>query len=252
MPTKQNLPKLVVALDVPTAAEAENLVAQLASVHPQLGFKVGMELFYGEGLSFVQKLQSQVVTPIFVDVKLHDIPNTVERTAAQLVRHGVRWFNLHTTGSKAMMLAALEGATRALPGGESTDNLTILGVTLLTSLNQAVVAEELRMRGTMEAIVTQLAQQAQQTGLHGVVCSAKEAGLIQAACGEDFARITPGIRLLDDAVGDQQRVLTPQAALEKGATTLVVGRPITQATDPIAAAQAFMAAVDAADSVVAQ
>lgn len=244
------LPPLVVALDVPTGDEAMTLVKQLLPVSPKLGFKVGMELFYGEGLSFIQRLQAEVATPVFIDVKLHDIPNTVERTAAQLVRYGVRWFNVHATGSKAMMLGALEGATRALPSDESAESLTILGVTLLTSLNQAVVSEELRMRGTMEAVVIQLAEQAKQAGLHGVVCSAKEACLIQSACGDDFARITPGIRLPENATGDQQRVLTPQQAINQGATTLVVGRPITQAADPVTAAQQFMMAVEQATAPV--
>lgn len=241
MTSHSSLPTVVVALDVPTPEAAEALVQQLA--HLPIGFKVGMELFYGSGLPWLQRLQTQVAFPIFVDLKLHDIPNTVGRTAAQLVRGGVRWFNVHASGGKTMMRAALESAVEALPSHESAEALTLLGVTVLTSWDEARLTEELQISTPLNEYVTHLAQLTQAAKLHGVVCSAQEARQIQQRCGETFLRVTPGIRLAGGHSHDQQRILTPQAALNQGATTLVVGRAITQATHPVMAAQTILAQI---------
>lgn len=241
-----SLPALYVALDAPNIDDAGRMANELKGL--PLGFKVGMELFYGEGMAVVQRLQASTEYPVFVDLKLHDIPNTVSRASANLVRQGVRFFNVHAQGGPAMMSAAMDGAVSALPSGESPDGLTVLAVTLLTSLSVTDVSQHLQVPLAPEMYVAHLAKAVQQAGLTGVVCSAQEAAVVREACGEDFLKITPGIRLPENDTADQQRVMTPDRAMAQGATTLVVGRPITQAKQPRAAAEAFIAAIQSSSS----
>ncbi len=238
------LPSLYIALDAPDKEAALALAKQCQGL--PLGFKVGMELFYGEGMPIVRNLQALSDYPVFVDLKLHDIPVTVERAAANLVRQGVRFFNIHAQGGPVMMEAAKNGAIEALPATDSEDSLTILAVTLLTSLSAHDVNQHLQANVSPNDYVAHLAKASQAAGLNGVVCSAKEATVVRDACGEGFLKITPGIRLPENIVGDQQRVMTPEKAIHAGATTLVVGRPITQAANPCVAAQTFCAAVASA------
>jgi orotidine-5'-phosphate decarboxylase len=215
--------QVFVALDTDNPEQARHWVSQLA---PQgFAFKVGMQLYYRAGMAFVQQLQQDLNANVFVDLKLHDIPNTVQQAAKALTENGARFFNVHCQGGKAMMQAAKAGSLQA-----STRNPppVVLGVTLLTSLNEAALRQELGVNQTAQAYVLQLAKLAQDSGLDGVVCSAHEAGAILTACGPDFLRVTPGIRLPEDNTDDQQRVLTPQAALAQGASHLVMGRSITQ------------------------
>jgi len=227
--------RLIVALDVPTAADALTLVTTLTPAGLAV-VKVGMSLFYKAGLPLVVELQAQGLT-VFVDLKLHDIPSTVARTTAVLLEGGVRWLNVHTLGGQSMMQETM--ATVAKLGLQA--EATVLGVTLLTSHTAETLPNELGIDRPLEPMVAHLAQQAKLAGLSGVVCSAKEAGAIAQQQGAHFLRVCPGIRLPEDAVGDQARVLTPQRALEAGATHLVVGRPIYGASSPLKAYQALLA-----------
>jgi orotidine-5'-phosphate decarboxylase len=231
-----------VALDVPTADEALALVRQLAPLG--IGFKVGMQLFYAEGMTIIRDIQTILGNDahparIFVDLKLHDIPNTVAKASQSLVRLGVGFFNVHAQGGLAMMREASEAAC------EMADQLgqpkpVIIAVTLLTSLSQESLNQELNVRQTPAEYVPHLAKLAQSSGLDGVVCSAQEAGLIRRACGEDFLLVTPGIRPADASVDDQARVVTPEGAMANGADLLVIGRPITAAADPVAATERIL------------
>lgn len=237
---------LFVALDVPNAVDAMALVQRVqGAVVPdgvQLGYKVGMELFYREGLSFVRQLQQQCDGPVFLDVKLHDIPNTVYRTARNLASCGVRFFNVHASGGKDMMEAAATGAREgAKEAGISWDEMSVIAVTILTSTSQAVLEKEMKVTHSLPDQVAHLAGLAQTSGLHGVVCSAQEASMLTASLGADFLKVTPGIRLKNQQGGDDQvRVMTPERAIQSGATHLVVGRPITQADHPSKAAEFVM------------
>ncbi len=225
--------RLVVALDVPTAGEALDLAHRLRGHVGML--KVGLELFCAEGPSMVRDLQRLV--PVFLDLKLHDIPTTVQRALEALLPLDVRLINIHAQGGPAMMEAAAEALAKHRQRGGGTD---LLAVTVLTSLDREALG---RIGYTMEPpeLVLELARLAQSCGCQGVVCSAQEASLIRDTCGEAFSRLTPGIRPSGEAVQDQARVVTPRQALTNGATWLVVGRPITRAKDPVAAAEAIVA-----------
>ncbi len=191
--------------------------------------KIGMELYYAEGPAIVRELKVRG-HKIFLDLKLHDIPNTVKKAMAVLSRLDVDMVNLHAAGTAAMMEAALEGLTR--PDGTRP---LLIAVTQLTSTSQARMEKELLIEKPLPEVVLSYAELAKNAGLDGVVCSPLEAGAVHARCGAAFVTVTPGVRFADGEVGDQVRVTTPEKAKEIGSDYIVVGRPITQAADPVAA-----------------
>ena len=191
--------------------------------------KIGMELYYAEGPSIVREIHRRG-HKIFLDLKLHDIPNTVQKAMAVLSRMDVEMVNLHAAGTKAMMEAALQGLTRA-----DGSRPILLAVTQLTSTSEERMHDELLISGSISECVCHYAQMAKEAGLDGVVCSPLEAGMVKERCGKTFLTVTPGIRFADGAVGDQVRITTPAKAKEIGSDYIVVGRPITAAEDPVAA-----------------
>ena len=191
--------------------------------------KIGMELFYAEGPSIVRGIRERG-HKIFLDLKLHDIPNTVKKAMAVLSRLECDIVNLHAAGTGAMMEAALEGLTR--PDGTRP---LLIAVTQLTSTDQRAMENDLWIREPIGEVVMHYAENAKKAGLDGVVCSPLEAEKVHAACGADFLTVTPGVRFADGDVGDQKRVMTPAEAKKIGSDYIVVGRPITQAEDPVAA-----------------
>lgn len=227
--------RLVVALDVPGRQDALALARKLQGRVGML--KVGLELFCAEGPAFIKEIQT--FAPVFLDLKLHDIPNTVRRALEALLPLDVRLINIHAQGGPAMMEAAAEAVRSHRNRGGRTE---LLAVTVLTSLDREALA---RLGNTTDLgeMALHLAKLAKSCGTDGVVCSAQEAALVRETCGEDFHRLTPGIRPKGSATQDQARVLTPEQALRNGATWLVVGRPITQASDPAAAAEAILAEI---------
>ncbi|MBQ6366941.1 MAG: orotidine-5'-phosphate decarboxylase [Erysipelotrichaceae bacterium] len=190
--------------------------------------KIGMELFYGNGPSIVREIKRRG-HKIFLDLKLHDIPNTVHKSMCKLAELNVDMVNVHAAGSVAMM----EAAARALK--EKNSNAVLLAVTQLTSTTEEVMNKELWIDHKMEETVLHYAMNAKKAGCQGVVCSPLEAGIVKEACGEDFLTVTPGIRFADDDKGDQKRVTTPAKAKELGSSYIVVGRSITASADPVAA-----------------
>jgi orotidine-5'-phosphate decarboxylase len=191
--------------------------------------KIGMELFYGTGPDMVREIKARG-HKIFLDLKLHDIPNTVKKAMQVLSALDVDMVNVHASGTVAMMKAALEGLTR--PDGTRP---LLVAVTQLTSTSEEVLHKDLLVSASMNDTIAHYAANAKEAGLDGVVCSPLEAGLVKAACGKDFLTITPGIRFADAASDDQVRITTPARAKEIGSDFIVVGRPITQAEDPVAA-----------------
>ncbi|MPN09130.1 Orotidine 5'-phosphate decarboxylase [bioreactor metagenome] len=191
--------------------------------------KIGMELFYAEGPAIVKELKRRG-HPIFLDLKLHDIPNTVKKAMAVLAKLDVDICNLHAAGTIEMMKAALEGLTR--PDGTRP---LLVAVTQLTSTSEERMQKELLIERPINEVIVQYAQNAKAAGLDGVVCSPLEAGMVKQACGSEFVTVTPGVRFADGDVGDQVRVTTPARASEIGTDCIVVGRPITAAADPLAA-----------------
>ena len=191
--------------------------------------KIGMELFYAEGPAIVRELKKRG-HKIFLDLKLHDIPNTVKKSMAVLSRLDVDMCNLHAAGTVRMMQAALEGLTR--PDGTRP---LLIAVTQLTSTDQTSMEEDLLIREPIDKVVMHYASRAKFAGLDGVVCSPLEAGKVHATCGREFLTVTPGVRFADGDLGDQKRVMTPAEAKKIGSDYIVVGRPITAAEDPIAA-----------------
>ncbi len=222
--------KVIVALDYADAASAIKLVNQL---DPSLcKLKVGKELFTAAGPQLVEKLVNQDFD-VFLDLKFHDIPNTVAKACEAASNLGVWMLNVHASGGSAMMQAALEGVNK------SKQTPYLIAVTILTSMNQASLSE-IGIENTVENQVLKLAKLTQQAGLHGVVCSALEAKLLRQQLGDNFCLVTPGIRpnpANTSSVNqdDQSRVVTPQDALNSGASYLVIGRPITQAPNPLKA-----------------
>lgn len=198
--------------------------------------KIGMELFYAEGPQIVREIKA-CGHKIFLDLKLHDIPNTVKKSMAVLSRLDVDMCNLHAAGTSRMMEAALEGLTR--PDGTRP---LLIAVTQLTSTDQERMEQELLIHAPIDEVVLHYARNARDAGLDGVVCSPLEAGSIHARCGADFLTVTPGVRFADGETGDQKRVTTPERAREIGSDYIVVGRPITQADDPVAAYRRCVAA----------
>ena len=191
--------------------------------------KIGMELFYAEGPSIVRELKERG-HKVFLDLKLHDIPNTVKKSMAVLSRLDVDMCNLHAGGTSRMMQAALEGLTR--PDGTRP---IIIAVTQLTSTDEEIMKKDLLINESIDKVVMHYAKTAKESGLDGVVCSPLEAGKVKETCGEKFLTITPGVRFADGEIGDQKRVTTPAKAKELGSDYIVVGRPITAAEDPVQA-----------------
>jgi orotidine-5'-phosphate decarboxylase len=221
----------MVALDFPSAEEALALAGRLEGV--PVWMKVGMELFYAAGPDLVRRLKAQGHR-IFLDLKFHDIPNTVRGAARSASRLGVDMFNVHAAGGSAMMRAALEGAHEGSADGALP---IVIAVTQLTSTSEETMRREIGIEAPLADVVVRYASLAKDAGLHGVVSSALEAAAVKAACGADFVTVTPGIRPAGADVLDQARVMTPSAALAAGADYLVIGRPITGAPDPREALQ---------------
>ena len=231
--------KLIVALDLPNAAAASKLAEKLRG---RAGlFKVGSELFTAEGPVLVHYLVAGGIK-VFLDLKFHDIPNTVRAAAREATRMGVSMLNVHASGGRAMMAAAAESAREASSALRIPRPL-VLGVTMLTSLTGEDL-KEIGMGGGPEEAVERLARLAQSAGLDGVVASPREITAIRRACGPKFVIVTPGIRPASADVNDQARIATPASAIQAGADYLVVGRPIPAAPDPAAAAEAVVAEMD--------
>ena len=221
--------KILIALDYPDAAPALALVERL---DPSLcRLKVGKELFTATGPALVEKLMQRGFD-VFLDLKFHDIPNTTAHACAAAARLGVWMVNVHALGGRRM----LEAAANAV--ANSAHQPKLIAVTLLTSMAQADLAD-IGLNATPAEMVSRLAQLAKDSGLDGVVCSAQEASLLRAQCGADFCLVTPGIRPALASLDDQSRVMTPREALAAGSHYLVIGRPITQAADPLLALQAI-------------
>ena len=218
---------VIIALDFDSKEKTLAFLDRFTGEKPFV--KIGMELFYAEGPQVVRDIRARG-HKIFLDLKLHDIPNTVKKAMAALSALDVDIVNLHAAGTQAMMTAALEGLTR--PDGTRP---LLIAVTQLTSTEQARMEQELLIHEPMEQVVLHYAENAAKAGLDGVVCSPREAGIIHERCGADFLTVTPGVRFADAAGDDQKRVTTPAEAKAIGADYIVVGRPITQANDPVAA-----------------
>ncbi len=224
--------RLIVALDAPGVGEAAAMVSRLG---PSVEFyKVGMELIYGGGLALVERLVKDGVR-VFVDLKLHDIPNTVERATVQIAKLGAHFLTVH----------AYPQTMRAAVAGAKGSGLRLLAVSVLTSMDDADLAEAGYALGARD-LVARRAVQAQALGVDGLVASAAEAKMLRAGARPEFLLVTPGIRPAGAAVGDQKRVATPASAIADGADYLVVGRPITEAGDPRAAAEAIVEEIAAA------
>ncbi|MFD2672278.1 orotidine-5'-phosphate decarboxylase [Marinicrinis sediminis] len=219
--------RIMVALDYPNKQQAERLLQQLEGIPCYM--KVGMELFYAEGPSFVAELKKQGYR-VFLDLKMHDIPNTVKGGAASITRMGVDMFNVHAAGGSAMMEAAMEGVAQASAG--SNERPTVIAVTQLTSTSQHMLNGEIGIAGTVQDTVVRYAKLASQAGLQGVVASPVEVAAIKEACSASFVTVTPGIRPAGAAIGDQSRVMTPKEARAAGTDYMVIGRPITAAEHP--------------------
>lgn len=218
--------KTIVALDFSTR---EDLFAFLSKFEESIYVKIGMELTYAFGLDIISEIR-QLGHHIFLDLKLHDIPNTVKQAMKNLARLDVDIVNLHCAGGIAMMKAAIEGLEEGAVDGKRP---LCIGVTQLTSTSKEAMNEELGIPGEVIDCVIKYAKNAKAAGLDGVVCSVHEARAIHEACGNDFLTVTPGIRLADDSKDDQKRVATPAFAKERGCDHIVVGRSITKSADPL-------------------
>ena len=218
---------VIVACDFPSKEATLTFLDKFTGRKPYV--KIGMELFYSEGPDIVREIKKRG-HKIFLDLKLHDIPNTVEKAMASLSKLDVDMTNVHAAGTKAMMEAAVRGLTR-----EDGTRPLLIAVTQLTSTSQERMQDELLINEDLDKVVLKYAKNAKEAGLDGVVCSPLEAGAIHEACGTDFFTITPGIRFADAAKDDQVRITTPADARTIGSDYIVVGRPITKAEDPVAA-----------------
>ena len=233
---------VIIACDFNSKEEVVSFLSKFQDEKPFV--KIGMELFYAEGPEIVRTIK-KMGHKIFLDLKLHDIPNTVKKSMAVLSNLDVDMCNVHAAGTKAMMSAAIEGLTRAdgtrplliAVSQQSADGTRplLIAVTQLTSTSEEVMQEELWIDKPIDKTVMHYAKNTMEAGLDGVVCSPLEAGKVHEVCGEKFLTITPGVRFADGDVGDQKRVTTPAKAKELGSDFIVVGRPITQAADPVAA-----------------
>lgn len=218
---------VIIACDFAGKAECMSFLDKFTGVKPFV--KIGMELFYAEGPQIVRDIKARG-HKIFLDLKLHDIPNTVKKSMAVLSRLDVDMCNLHAGGTVAMMEAAIEGLTR--PDGTRP---ILIAVTQLTSTSEERMRSDLLIEKPMEEVVMHYALNAKRAGLDGVVCSPLEAAAVHSVCGKEFYTVTPGIRFADGDKGDQSRVTTPERAKEIGSDYIVVGRPITAAADPVEA-----------------
>lgn len=222
--------RLYVALDFPDAATARTLAEQLAPLG--VGLKLGLQLFTAEGPDLVREIASK--SDLFLDLKFHDIPNTVAGAVSSVAGLGAAVTNIHVSGGEAMCCAAVDARDAA------ASSMKLIGVTVLTSMGDEDLGRLWNAPLDASASALRLAELAKDWGLDGVVASAKEASAIRAACGDDFLIVTPGIRPAGGDVGDQKRVLTPAEALRAGSSHLVVGRPVNQAADPAAACEAIL------------
>lgn len=218
---------VIVALDFPSAKEVYSFLDKFDDEKPFV--KIGMELFYADGPEIVREIKKRG-HKIFLDLKLHDIPNTVMKAMSSLSELDVDMCNLHASGGSEMMKGALKGLTK----GDGTRPI-LIAVTQLTSTDDKMLKEELLINETMEKTVESYALNAKNSGLDGVVCSPLEVAKVHSACGKDFLTVTPGVRFAGGEKGDQKRVMTPAEAKKTGSDYIVVGRPITQADDPVAA-----------------
>ena len=218
---------VIIACDFASGAQTLEFLDRFTGRKPFV--KIGMELFYAEGPSIVREIKARG-HKIFLDLKLHDIPNTVKKAMSVLSALDVDICNLHAGGTTAMMRAALEGLTR--PDGTRP---LLIAVTQLTSTDQAALENDLLIREPIDKVVLHYASNAQKAGLDGVVCSPLEAEKVHATCGSSFLTVTPGVRFADGSLDDQKRVMTPEQAKKIGSDYIVVGRPITTAADPVAA-----------------
>ena len=218
---------VIVACDFSSAEQVFSFLDQFTGKKPFV--KIGMELYYAEGPAIVKEIKARG-HKIFLDLKLHDIPNTVKKAMNVLSRLDVDICNLHAAGTSAMMEAALEGLTR-----EDGSRPLLIAVTQLTSTDQQSMERDLLIQEPIDQVVMHYAKTAKKAGLDGIVCSPLEAGKVHEACGKEFLTVTPGVRFADGEVGDQKRVMTPQQAKLIGSDYIVVGRPITAAADPVAA-----------------
>ena len=218
---------VIIACDFSGKQQVFDFLDKFGELRPFI--KIGMELYYAEGPDIVRELKARG-HKIFLDLKCHDIPNTVKKTMSVLSRLDVDITNLHASGGSAMMKAALEGLTR--PDGTRP---LLIAVTQLTSTSQEVMNDELKISGDINDVISAYALNAKSSGIDGVVCSPLEAGKIHSVCGDGFLTVTPGVRFDDASKGDQSRIATPARAKELGSDYIVVGRPITAADDPVAA-----------------
>ncbi|MBQ1959666.1 MAG: orotidine-5'-phosphate decarboxylase [Firmicutes bacterium] len=224
---------VIIACDFNTAEETFKFLDNFTEEKPYV--KIGMELYYAEGPAIVKEIKKRG-HKIFLDLKLHDIPNTVKKAMSVLSGLDVDMTNLHAAGTVAMMEAAIEGLTR--PDGTRP---LLIAVTQLTSTDEERMKNDLLIDHKLEDVVMHYAKNAKKAGLDGVVCSPLESPVVHGACGEGFCTVTPGVRFADGEKGDQVRVTTPAKAKELGSDYIVVGRPITQAADPVAAYRRCMA-----------
>ena len=220
---------VIIACDFNSKADLMTFLDKFENEDRKPFLKVGMELFYAEGPAIVKEIKARG-HKIFLDLKLHDIPNTVKKAMAVLSALDVDICNLHAAGTAAMMEAALEGLTRA----DGTRPL-LIAVTQLTSTSEERMQKDLLIDRPLDEVVMHYAKNAKDAGLDGVVCSPLEAGKVKAVCGDAFLTVTPGVRFADGEIGDQVRVTTPAKARELGSDYIVVGRPTTQAADPVQA-----------------
>ena len=218
---------VIIACDFASAEATYAFLDRFGDERPFV--KIGMELYYAEGPAIVRELKARGHR-IFLDLKLHDIPNTVKKAMAVLSHLDIDMVNLHAAGTREMMRAALEGLTR-----EDGTRPILLAVTQLTSTSEQRMHDDLLIQGTIGEVVKHYALCAKDAGLDGVVCSPLEAGMVKEACGTDFLTVTPGIRFADAKADDQSRITTPADARRIGSDYIVVGRPITAATDPVEA-----------------
>ena len=218
---------VIIACDFDSAEKTFAFLDKFTGKKPFV--KIGMELYYAEGPSIVKEIKARG-HKIFLDLKLHDIPNTVKKSMAVLSRLDVDMTNLHAAGTKRMMEAAIEGLTR--PDGTRP---MLIAVTQLTSTDQEAMENDLLIKEPIDKVVMHYAHNAMEAGLDGVVCSPLEAGKVHDTCGKNFVTVTPGVRFADGDIGDQKRVMTPAEANRIGSDYIVVGRPITAAADPVAA-----------------
>lgn len=218
---------VIIACDFDSAEKTFAFLDKFTGKKPFV--KIGMELYYAEGPSIVREIKARG-HKIFLDLKLHDIPNTVKKSMAVLSRLDVDMTNLHAAGTGRMMEAAIEGLTR-----EDGSRPLLIAVTQLTSTDEETMKHDLLINEPIADVVMHYAENAKNSGLDGVVCSPLEAGKVHERCGKQFLTVTPGVRFADGDVGDQKRVMTPAEAKKIGSDYIVVGRPITAAPDPVAA-----------------